>query len=421
MHSHRAVHHLGLAGRIPFLWSSLPGAAMSSLQYSIETLQKLVGHPSVSSTSNSAVSETASEALADLGFDVEKTVYVDPQGVSKTNLVARRRPTASGSAENGGLAYFCHTDVVPADDWTGPGGDPFRSVIHENRIYGRGSCDMKGSLVAMLSAVARVPVKEQQAPVWIVCTADEEVGFLGAKDLVKNSAGYRNIVRSQPMAIIGEPTNLSVVHAHKGIVGMRITSHGRAAHSSTTDGINANEAMVPLVQQLLEIRQETQQSKQYHDQRFDPPVLSWNFGISDGCKAVNITPAKSVAWISLRPMPEIDGRDLMARVEEKAKELGLQYQVCEGGAPLWIDPDNSCIRDFCALTGGHPKTVCYGTDGGEFNELKHRAVCGPGDIAQAHTADEWLEIEQLSKGIDLYEKAIRFWCGDAVKNPPSFE
>lgn len=392
---------------------------MPSLQHSIETLQKLVGHPSVSSTSNTAVSETASEALAELGFDVEKTTYVDPQGVSKTNLVARRAPVASGSSESGGLAYFCHTDVVPAEGWTGPGGDPFRSVIHEDRIYGRGSCDMKGSLVAMLSAAARVPAEQQQTPLWIVCTADEEVGFLGAKDLVKNSVEYRNIVRSQPVAIIGEPTRLSVVHAHKGIVGMRITSHGRAAHSSTTDGINANEAMVPLLQQLLEIRQQTEQSEQYHDRRFDPPVLSWNFGISDGCKAVNVTPAKSVAWVSLRPMPEIDGRDLMTRVEEKAKALGLEYQVCEGGSPLWIDPDNSYIGDFCALAGGRPKTVCYGTDGGEFNELKHRAVCGPGDIAQAHTSDEWLEIEQLSKGIDLYEKAIHFWCGNTAQNSPS--
>ena len=392
---------------------------MPSLQHSIETLQKLVGHPSVSSTSNTAVSETASEALADLGFDVEKSTYIDPQGVPKTNLVARRQPVATGSTEDGGLAYFCHTDVVPADDWTGPGGDPFRSVVHDDRIYGRGSCDMKGSLVAMLSAVARVPARQQHAPLWIVCTADEEVGFLGAKELVQNSVEYRNIVRSQPVAIIGEPTRLSVVHAHKGIVGMRITSHGRAAHSSTTDGINANEAMVPLLHQLLEIRKQTERSEQYHDPRFNPPVLSWNFGISDGCKAVNVTPAKSVAWVSLRPMPEIDGRDLMARVEEQAKALGLQFQICEGGSPLWIDPDNSCIRDFCALAGGHPKTVCYGTDGGEFNELKHRAVCGPGDIAQAHTADEWLEVEQLSKGIDLYAKAIRFWCGDATRTSPS--
>lgn len=386
---------------------------MSLLKHSITVLQKLVSHPSVSSTSNAAVSETAGEALADLGFEIERTTYLDPHGVTKVNLVARRLPKASDFKEESGLAYFCHTDVVPADEWFGPGGDPFCGVIQNDRIYGRGSCDMKGSLVAMLSAVSRLPQNQQRAPLWVVCTADEEVGFLGAKNLVRNSAEYRNIVHAQPLAIIGEPTRLSVVHAHKGIVGMRITSRGRAAHSSTTDGINANEAMVPMLQTLLDIHRQTQQSEKHHDDRFDPPVLSWNFGVSDSCNAVNITPAKSVAWVSLRPMPNIDGRDFMDLVAERAESLGLEYEVCEGGSPFWIDPSASCIRDMCTLAAGQPKTVCYGTDGGEFSELKHRVVCGPGDIVQAHTADEWLEIDQLEKGIDLYEKAIRFWCGSS--------
>ena len=383
---------------------------MSALNHSITLLQKFVGHASVSSTSNVSISEAAGEALADLGFEIERTSYQDAQGVTKSNLVARRQPRAGNSSNDGGMAYFCHTDVVPAEDWTGPGGDPFCGIVQDDRMYGRGSCDMKGSLVAMLSAVSRLPQDQQQAPLWIVCTADEEVGFLGAKHLVQHSSEYRNIVQAQPLAIIGEPTRLSVVHAHKGIVGMRITSRGRAAHSSTTDGINANEAMVPMLQTLLEIRQQTQQSDKYHDGRFDPPVLSWNFGVSDNCNAVNITPAKSVAWVSLRPMPNIDGRDLMDLVAERATSLGLDHEVCEGGSPLWIDPDATCIRDMCSIAAGKPKTVCYGTDGGEFTELKHRVVCGPGDFAQAHTSVEWLELEQLKKGIELYEKAVRCWC-----------
>jgi len=101
----------------------------------------------------------------------------------------------------------------------------------------------------------------------------------------------------------------------------------------------------------------------------------------------------------------------MDLVAERAKSLGLDYEICEGGSPLWIDPDASCISDMCTIAEGKPETVCYGTDGGEFSELKHRVVCGPGDIAQAHTADEWLEIDQLEKGIYLYEKALRCWCG----------
>ena len=409
-HGNPTVHHLGLAEQIISPAEASEYSSMTLLQRSIDKIKSFVDCSSVSSTSNAEISAAVADSLDVLGFDVEKTTYLDPRGVTKVNLVASRKPLAAGATEAGGLAYFCHTDVIPADHWTGPGGDPFKCVVRENRIYGRGSCDMKGSLVAMLSAVAKTLQVDQKAPLWIVCTADEEVGFLGAKDLVKNSAKYRNIVEAQPLSIIGEPTRLSVVHAHKGIVGMRITSRGRAAHSSTTEGVNANEAMVPLLQTLLDIRKKTEESAVYHDDRFVPPVLSWNFGVSDGCNAVNMTPAKSVAWVSLRPMPQVDGRDLMQMVAKKAEELGLEYEVCEGGDPLWIDPDESCIRDLCTLAGGKPKTVCYGTDGGEFHELQHRVVCGPGDIAQAHTSDEWLEIEQLSKGIDLYEKAVRFWC-----------
>ena len=106
---------------------------------------------------------------------------------------------------------------------------------------------MKGSLSAMLSAASSISAADQKKPLWIVCTADEEVGFEGARHVVKHSEAYRGIVDSQPMGIIGEPTGLSVVHAHKGITGLHIVSRGRAAHSSTSDGINANESMVPVL------------------------------------------------------------------------------------------------------------------------------------------------------------------------------
>lgn len=388
---------------------------MSSLRPSIELLQRLIAHPSVSSATNATVSDDAANHLESLGFEVERSSYRDASGVEKVNLVARRdpigtRPSRSASASGNGVAYFCHTDVVPADKWTGPGGDPFEGVLDNDRIYGRGSCDMKGSLVAILAAAERVSASEQHSPIWIVCTADEEVGFVGAKELVRESSEYRCIAESQPLSIIGEPTGLDVVHAHKGIVGARIISRGRAAHSSTTEGINANRAMVPMLQTLLEIDERTQSDERYLDHRFDPPVLSWNFGVSDGCVAVNVTPEESVAWISFRPMPKIDGNDLLAEVESRAESLGLEYQLFEGGAPLWIDAHAEAIVELSKITGSEPRTVCYGTDGGEFDELQHRVVLGPGDILQAHTTDEWLALEQLERGINLYEHVLRQWC-----------
>ncbi len=385
---------------------------MPSFEKSIEHLENLISFPSVSSQSNRPISDWVSQRLEEIGFSVEQMRYEDAQGVEKVNVLARRDPFKPTSSQSGGLAYFCHTDVVPVNGWNGPGEGPFCAHVQSDRIYGRGSCDMKGSLASMLSAAEALDKKEQRRPLWIVCTADEEVGFVGAKELVKNSDHYQELAAHQPLGLIGEPTRLNVVHAHKGIIGLRITSVGRAAHSSTIDGVNANRRMVPLLQQLLQLNEKTESDSRYMDDRFDPPTLSWNFGISDQCSAVNITPDRSVAWLSLRPMPSIDGSELIAEVVALADTLGLTVEYLGSGTPLWIDAGASCIQELCQITKGVPKTVCYGTDGGEFNALKHRVVFGPGDIAQAHTTDEWIALDQLKQGVDLFGKAIRHWCCD---------
>ncbi len=382
----------------------------SDLQATIDKLSRLIGFNSVSSRSNAAVSDCISDYLQSIGFVVEQTQYVDSKQQTKVNLVAHRGPMYSCGPNTGGLAYFCHSDVVPADDWTGPDGDPFSAVVTEDRIYGRGACDMKGSLVAMLTAASRMKANDHNSPMWFVCTADEETGFGGAKHLVAHSAAYRELVQAQPVGIIGEPTSLQVVHAHKGISGFKITSRGRAAHSSTSGGVNSNIAMVPMLALIAELEQQTRDDARYHDARFDPPTLSWNFGVSDRATAINITPARTDAWVSLRTMPEIDGEDLIEAARLRAEELGLEFKRYDGGGHVWVDADAACVRTMCKLAGGKPQTVCYSTDGGQFTELKQLVVIGPGDIAQAHTSDEWITLDQLARGIELYEKAIRQWC-----------
>ncbi len=389
--------------------------AMSN-KHLTDVLDELVRFPSVSSTSNVAVSECVKGRLESLGFEVESADYFDPAGIRKMNLVACRNPLGPRGEHlrnaAPGLAYFCHTDVVPVTHWTGPTDEPFRAVVANDRVYGRGSCDMKGSLVAMLHAAQQVTASEQTAPLWIVCTADEEVGFEGANHLVNHSAAYRAIVNAQPLSIIGEPTGLRVVHAHKGITAFSITSQGKAAHSSTDDGVNANIAMLPMLELMRQIWQQTLTDAEIKDERFDPSHLSWNFGISDGCTALNVTPARSVAWCCFRTMPDIDGAALMKRVSDAAQELGLEFKMFKGGKPVWISPDAECIRRMCDLAGGPAMTVCYGTDAGEFHELKQRVIFGPGDIAQAHTTDEWISLEQLTRGADCYANAVRRWCVD---------
>jgi len=141
-------------------------------------------------------------------------------------------------------------------------------------------------------------------------------------------------------------------------------------------------------------------------------VLSWNFGVSDGAKAVNITPARSRAWVCYRPMPGVSGQDLIDLVDERCQELGIEFETLSGSGPLWTDPDDEHVQTLCELTGTSPRTVCFGTDGGLLTELQHRVVCGPGDIAQAHTHDEWISMQQVRRGIDLYHRCIKQWCVD---------
>jgi acetylornithine deacetylase len=391
-------------------------------------LLSLIRLDSVSDRDNLDITDTIGDRLAEIGFEICRCDYTDENGVPKANLVATRypiggdvEPCQSGpSGESGrndpadlrgaGVAYFSHTDVVPVEQWDGPGG-AFDPVVQDGRVYGRGSCDMKGSLVAMIAAASRIDRRQQTAPIRIICTADEEIGFYGARELVARCPEYRRMVESQPVAIIGEPTGCEVMHAHKGIVGFHITSHGRAAHSSSRDGINANIAMVPMLVELLRLYELSESDPRFRDARFDPPTVTWNFGVSDHCTAVNVTPAKSVAWVALRTMPEIDGEELIDAIRAKAAQLGLHFHLYKGGPPMWVDPDNPVVRAMCELAGcAKPQTVCYATDGGEFSGLRDRVVCGPGDIAQAHTSDEWLSLDQLARGVDLYHRVLQRWC-----------
>lgn len=379
----------------------------------VETLQRLISFPSVSRVSNRDISDHVSGLLRDRGFIVEETTYVDRNGIEKVNLVGRRDPIAGDakSIPGGGLAYFAHTDVVPADQWSGPkDGDPFAATLCDDRVYGRGACDMKGSIASMLAAVDRVPAGELQKPIWIVCTADEELGFDGAREIVQHSSAYRGIVDRQPIAIIGEPTELQVVHAHKGITGFEVTCQGRSAHSSTDDGVNANVPLMPILQLVDTFNQTTRRDPALQDARFDPPHLSWNYGIRNAPTAINVTTPQASVWVTLRPMPSIDGQALIDEVKAKATELGLHFDRYVGGGAVWIEPNEPFLRQLAEMTDSVPGVVCYGTDGGEFGELKHRVVLGPGSIQQAHTSDEWISVDQLEKGSQLYADLIRRYC-----------
>lgn len=392
----------------------------------VNLAQEMIRFPSVSSQSNTDIADFVASELQRIGFECEVIDYLDSAGVVKRSLVACRMPSghdqhspvphsddANDSAhQRRGLAYFAHSDVVPAVDWAGPAsGDAFDPVVDGNRLYGRGSCDMKGSLAAMLVAAEQIPAAEQSAPFWIVVTADEEIGFGGAKQVVAKSERYQTMVRQQPVAIIGEPTLMQVVHAHKGIRGFRVLSTGKAAHSSTRDGQSAALAMIPFLTELKSIHDRSESDRNWMDDRFDPPTLTMNIVIGGSDTAMNITQPQCRVDVSLRTMPSIDGDDLIAQVEDIARRMKLTIETMIGSDPVWVDPESDFVQAMVKLTQTeHACIVCYGTDGGVFTQLQQMVVCGPGDIAQAHTVDEWIDVNQLHEGVRVYQQAIRRWC-----------
>lgn len=371
----------------------------------IDYASRLVALPSVSAQSNLEVSKLVEVMLRDLGFETELQQFLDPAGVTKANVVGKR-----GSGR-GGLAYFAHTDVVPATTWSIGEHGPFVPTIRDNRLYGRGSCDMKGSIGCMLSAVSRLREQSFREPIYLVCTADEEVGFHGARHLVDHSSFFREMVAGQSKALVGEPTELEVVHAHKGIFGFRAISHGKAAHSSTRGGLNANLAMIPFLAEMKQLHDETLADSRWLNQDFDPPWISWNIGINDQNCAVNITVPQSDCTVYFRPSPGQNAFELVDRARAAAARCGLDFQLECDGQPLYTDPQSDYVRETLKVSGNRcSKTVSYGTDGVLFSELKQILVCGPGSIQQAHTDDEWISFDQLRRGTDLYEQLVRRWC-----------
>ena len=366
-----------------------PGA-MNALRYTRE----LVQFPTVSSVSNESICDYLQGVLTRMGFVTERIGYADPAGVPKVNLVGKK---GSGT---GGMAYFAHTDVVPADAWFTTQHGPFDPTVRGPRLFGRGSCDMKGSIGSMLAAIDQVEGARLRKPLYVTLTADEETGYLGAKQVAQRSELFREMVRGGSHGIVGEPTELSVVHAHKGTYGFRATSHGIAAHSSTNEGLNANLAMIPFLAEMKRIHDETSENPDWQDRAFDPPGISWNIGINDHNAAVNVTAARSVCTVYFRPAPGQSADALIERSRRAAEQCGLDFELLAAGHPLYIDPRSEFVRETLSLTGTRePQTVCYGTDGAVLTDLQNLVVLGPGSIDQA-----------LERGSQLYAKLIRHWC-----------
>jgi acetylornithine deacetylase len=370
---------------------------MAQVPNVVELTQALVAFPSPSQQSNEAIANYLATLLKDLGFRVEELSYMDGDH-RKVSLVARK-----GTGE-GGLGIFSHSDTVPGDT----GWEPFTPILQDGRIIGRGSTDMKGAVAASIVAAAPYTPDQLRLPLTVVITADEEIGYGGAKQVVAES---KSLADNWPTyGIIGEPTRMRPVYAHKGGVRLRVTAHGVAAHTSTDKGISANFLIAPFLAEMAELNTLLKSDPRFQNSEFDPPTNGFNLVLSDGDTAANVTAAKTVCTVGFRPMPNDHRQEVIERVLASAKkhDLEVDWYLHE---PFYVDRNSTLIQAALAATGlPAAETVPFGTEAAIFKDKLQLVILGPGDIAQAHTKGEWVAIDQLHTAVDVYRKLINQFC-----------
>ena len=385
----------------------------------VELATRLISFRSDSSQSNRPVTEHVRGLLIELGFETEVVSYSDTDGeggrVAKDSLVARLGPTGDASRASGrsagAMAYFAHTDTVPGTPWLDSENDAFQPVLRNERLYGRGACDMKGSLASMLAAASRLDAAAMEQPLYIVCTADEEVGYGGARAVSERSRLYAELAATKELcAIIGEPTELDVVYAHKGGAAFTVVARGQSAHTSTAAGSNAMWKLVPFLSAMEELRAETE-TEAWQDDEFTPPVVNLTISVTDDQPALNVKAAYAECRGGFRPSPRTDTNALVQRIVAAAAVAGLEYKETGRSDPVYTPPDSKVVQTMLELTGGErAMTAPYGTDASALDGLRNVVVCGPGSIEQAHQHDEWISTAQLRSGADLYQRCAHRWC-----------
>ncbi len=366
----------------------------------IELSKDLIGCNSVSANSNVEIANFLEEKLNEIDFETERIEYIDNDNVQKVNIVGRK------GRGDGGFVLCGHTDTVPAEGWDV---SPFSAFVKDGKLYGRGSCDMKGAVASMLCAGEKYKPSELAHPLYLLLTCDEEIGCIGVKEIVNRS----KLLKESPprYGVICEPTSLNVIHAHKGVIQFHAVAKGKAAHSSTGKGINANLKMIPFLYEMRNIYEMLTTNEEHFNCDFDPPFADWNITFSDDDTAANVTTPLSRSIVNFRPMPTQDVEPLIARVLEVAEKNDVQVEVRNIGAPLLTPAESKIVLTALDLTGqSEPKTVSYATDGIVLGSLMELIILGPGDIVQAHTVGEWIEVEQLYKAVEIYAKFIERFC-----------
>jgi acetylornithine deacetylase len=372
----------------------------------LELVRRLIAFDTTSRGSNLALIDFAQGLLEEFGARCRRTF--DASG-NKANLFATLGPDKPG-----GYVLSGHTDVVPVDgqDWSS---DPFGPEVRGDKLFGRGACDMKGFIGVALAALPKIAKAKLARPLHFALSYDEEVGCTGVRGLLDDLNA--NTIKPD-LAIIGEPTSMKVVGAHKSGAVLHTHCHGREGHSSAPEkGANAVMMAGEFVRLLEEVWDELRADA---DSRFDPPHSTVQANMIEGGSASNILARDARVTWEYRALPDRDAGAIVARVRERAEhEILPKYRdrapearletVLHASYPgLVMDETSPAVRLALTLTGAnHAETVSYGTEAGHFQGAGIPAViCGPGSIDQAHKADEWVELAQLKACEDLLAKVI---------------
>lgn len=366
---------------------------------SIQLIERLVAFDTTSYKSNLQFIEFAAELLERLGANLRFT-YDD--NLKKANLFA-----TIGPSDRPGIVLSGHSDVVPVDgqDWTS---DPFNVRHHENRLYGRGTADMKSFLALCLALAPEFAARRLSSPIHFAFSYDEEIGCIGARRLIEDLSGLE--VRPR-LCIVGEPTEMKVIIGHKGKKNVRCQVHGKEGHSAMNHrGVNAVEIAADMVSFLRAMQRRIRESGPF-DHGYDPPYTTIHTGVFQGGTALNIIPVRCDFEFEFRNLPNHDVESLMAELRSFAQSLmpemlsvdeasGIMFDEVNTTAGLDTAENDEAAILACRLSGNNDVSkVSFTTEAGLFHNAGIPAVvCGPGNIAQAHKPDEFISLEQVALG-----------------------
>ncbi len=340
--------------------------------------------------------------------------YLSSYNIETSRIYNQDKSKASiyysiGRVELPGLVLSAHTDTVPVDaqQWSQ---NPYELKIHKNRYYGRGTSDMKGFISLVLALTPWIISKSFSEPVHVALSYDEEVGCLGVGPLISK---MKNNICNPKLVIVGEPTDLKIINQHKSCHTFETEFYGKKAHSCYPEwGCNAVYYANDFINELRKIEQTLFDGDQ--DTNFEPPYSSLNVGLIEGGLAHNIIPDYARVTWNIRCLPNENPHDILSNlfskilpsIEYEMKKNFSEARVSNKNTsnilPLYQDNYPDMLNSLTKTDLTHKHGVSYGTDAGFFSDIGWKTiVCGPGKIEQAHTSDEYIEIDDIKDGIDF--------------------